>query len=114
MRWFRSNRGGVAWLAFFALACQLVLSFGHVHVGKFSGGSAAWAAAESADASADAPQSSPQQKPTGLAGDFCALFANISLAHPLDRKTTRLNSSPPTIPFPPFSFKKKKLTTMHT
>ena len=79
MRWFRSNRGGVAWLAFFALACQLLLSFGHVHVGKFSGGSAAWASAESADASADAPLSSPQQKPTGLAGDFCAICANISL-----------------------------------
>jgi hypothetical protein len=73
----------VAWLAFFALACQLLLSFGHVHVGKFSGGSAAWAAAESADASADVPPSSPQQKPTGLAGDFCAICANISLANTL-------------------------------
>jgi hypothetical protein len=79
MRWFRSNRGGVAWLAFFALACQLLLSFGHVHVGKFSGGSAAWAAAESADA----PPSPPQQKPTGLAGDFCAICANVSLANTL-------------------------------
>ena len=83
MRWFRSNRGMVAWLAFFALACQLLLSFGHVHVGKFSGGSAAWAAAGSADASADAPPSSPQQKPTGLAGDFCAICASIRLANAL-------------------------------
>src|SRR6266446_604741 len=83
MRWFRSNRGGVAWLAFFALACQLLLSFGHVHVGKFSGGSAAWAAAESADASADVQPSSPQKNPTGLAGDFCAICANISLANAL-------------------------------
>jgi hypothetical protein len=79
MRWFRSNRGTVVWLAFFALACQLLLSFGHVHVGKFSGGSAAWAAAESGDASADVP-SSPHKNPTGLAGDFCAICANISLA----------------------------------
>ena len=82
MSWFRSNRGGVAWLAFFALACQLVLSFGHVHVGKFSGGSAAWAATETNDASADTPPS-PQKNPTGLAGDFCAICANISLANAL-------------------------------
>jgi hypothetical protein len=86
MRWFRSNRGGVAWLAFFALACQLLLSFGHVHVGKFSGGSAAWAAAQTGDAAADVPTSSPnppsspQKSPNGLAGDFCAICANISLA----------------------------------
>src|SRR5207244_13058267 len=82
MRWFRSNRGGVAWLAFFALACQLLLSFGHVHVGKFSGGSAAWAAAETGkDAAADVPASSPQKNPIGLAGDFCGIFADIRLAH---------------------------------
>jgi hypothetical protein len=79
MRWFRSNRGGVAWLAFFALACQLVLSFGHVHVGKFSGGSAAWAAADTGNASADVPLSSPGKNPNGLAGDFCAVCANIGL-----------------------------------
>src|SRR5260370_40996772 len=83
MRWFRWNRGGVAWLAFFALACQLVMSFGHVHAGKFSGGSAAWAAAESGNASADIPPSSPQKKPTGPAGAFCALCANVNLAHTL-------------------------------
>ena len=83
MRWFRSNRGGVAWAAFFALACQLLLSFGHVHAGKFSGGSAAWAAAESGNAAADVPPSSPQKKPIGLAGDFCAICANISLANTL-------------------------------
>jgi hypothetical protein len=82
MRWFRSNGGAVAWLAFFALACQLLLSFGHVHVGKFSGGSAAWAAAESGDASVDV-SSSPHKNPTGLAGDFCAICANISLANTL-------------------------------
>src|SRR5215468_7975362 len=80
MRWFRSNRGGVAWLAFFALACQLLLSFGHVHVGKFSGGSAAWAAVETGAVSTDGSPSSPQKKPAGLAGDFCAICANISLA----------------------------------
>src|SRR5260370_6268828 len=83
MRWFRSNRGGVAWLAFFALACQLLLSFGHVHVGKFSGGSAAWAAAESGNTSAVVPPSSPQKKPTRLWGDFFVICANVSLANTL-------------------------------
>ena len=83
MRWFRSNRGAVTWLAFFALACQLLLSFGHVHVGKFSGGSAAWAAAESGDASADVPPLPPQKNSSGLGGDFCAICANISLANTL-------------------------------
>lgn len=83
MSWFRANRGVVTWLAFFALACQLMLSFGHVHVGKFSGGSAAWAATETGDTSADVPLSSPQKSPTGLVGDFCAICANISLANAL-------------------------------
>ena len=81
MGWFRSNRGLLSWLAFFALACQLLFSFGHVHVGKFSGGSAAWAASESGNAAADVPPASPQKNPTGLAGDFCAICANISLAN---------------------------------
>jgi hypothetical protein len=52
MGWFRSNRGGVAWLALFALACQLMLSFGHFHAGKFDGRSLAFAALETGDAAA--------------------------------------------------------------
>jgi len=70
----------VAWLAFFALACQLLLSFGHVHIPKFGGASAAWAATETGDASADAAPPPAQKNPAGLAGDFCAICANISLA----------------------------------
>jgi hypothetical protein len=83
MGWFRSNRGVVAWLALFALACQLLLSFGHVHAGKFNGGSLAFAAVETGDAPADGPPSSPQKNPIGLAADFCAICANISLANTL-------------------------------
>ncbi len=83
MGWFRSKRGVVAWLAFFALACQLVLSFGHVHGGHVGGGSTAWAAPEARDGSANAPPSSPQNQPIGLAGDFCAICANINLAKTL-------------------------------
>jgi hypothetical protein len=80
MGWFRSNRGVVAWLAFFALASQLLLSFGHVHVGQLTGGSAAWAAIERGNAPGDVALSPPPKNPTGLAGDFCAICANINLA----------------------------------
>jgi hypothetical protein len=73
----------LTWLAFFALTCQLVLSFGHVHAGKFSGPSAAWSAIQTGDGSATGPPSPPQQNPTGFAGDFCAICANISLANTL-------------------------------
>jgi hypothetical protein len=80
MGWFRSNRGVGAWVALFALACQLVLSFGHVHAGTFGGGALASAAVETGDVPADGPPSSPEKSPIGLAGDFCAICANINLA----------------------------------
>src|ERR1700722_11625180 len=37
MRWFRSRRGSVAWLACFALAFQLFAAFGHIHLGTSAG-----------------------------------------------------------------------------
>lgn len=82
MGWFRTNRGRAAWLALFALACQLVLSFGHVHLGQSSVGIAAQAGVHTVDRTADAP-SPPDKKPGGLAVDFCAICANISLASTL-------------------------------
>jgi hypothetical protein len=54
MDWFGSNRSVVTWLAFFALACQVLLSFGYVHMGKLGCGAVAWAAAEDSDGSAEA------------------------------------------------------------
>jgi hypothetical protein len=82
MAWFRSHRGVITWLAFFALACQLLLSFGHVHAGNLSGASIAWAGVESGNASPDiAP--SPQKNAAGFGGDFCAICANVSLANAL-------------------------------
>jgi hypothetical protein len=84
MRWFRSNGGGVAWLAIFALACQFVLTFGHVHTGSASIVSAAFAiSADAADGSASAPPLPAQKIPTGLARDFCAVCNHISLANAL-------------------------------
>jgi len=82
MAWFRTNRSVVAWLAFFALACQFTLSFGHIHLSKSGAGLAAQVAVQAAEPAADAP-SSPEKKPVGLADDFCAICANISLASAL-------------------------------
>jgi hypothetical protein len=80
MAWFRTNRGIAIWLAFLALACQLSFSFGHIHLGKVGIGLAAQAAVQTTDNAADAPPPSPKKEPAGLAGDFCAVCANISLA----------------------------------
>jgi hypothetical protein len=98
MRWFRSNGGGVAWLAIFALACQFVLTFGHIHTGSVGVISAALAvSADAPDGSASAPASPAQKTPTGLAQDFCAVCNHIGLANALV-----LPVSPATVP--PISF----------
>jgi hypothetical protein len=84
MRWFRSNGGKIAWLAFFALACQFVFTFGHVHFANVSAIPAALASsAHAVNNSADAPTSPARQTPAGLAQDFCAVCNNISLANTL-------------------------------
>ena len=76
MAWFRTNRGVAAWLAFFALACQLSLTFGHVHVGTLGvGGRTALETAGTGD-----PPPTQPKDPVGAAGDVCAVCANISLA----------------------------------
>jgi len=88
MQWFRSHRLKVAPLALFALVCQFVLSFGHIHVDSFAGNSSNWpisAVAGKAVAAgkvtiADLPTSPRQRSPTGLGDDFCAICANIGLA----------------------------------
>jgi hypothetical protein len=80
MRWFRSNAGRDAWLALFALACQFVFTFGHVHL---TGIGVADTAAISAGAPSNAvggPGSPLQRVPSGLTQDFCALCNNINLA----------------------------------
>jgi hypothetical protein len=84
MGWFRTNRGGVTWLALFALACQFFLSFGHVHVGKFAGGGpVVWAIADNSNSSLAVAPSSPQQRPTKPAARFCATCVNIHIASAL-------------------------------
>jgi hypothetical protein len=95
---FRSNSGRVAWLAIFALACQFVLTFGHIHSCSVSIISAALAiSADASEGSAGQPPSPAQKVPTGLAQDFCAVCNHIGLANALV-----LPVSPATIP--PISF----------
>jgi hypothetical protein len=79
MRWFRSQRLKVAQLALFALACQFVLAFGHVHPERLAGHSSHWAGAAAA-ATSTSPSPPGQNNPSGLGEDFCAICANISLA----------------------------------
>jgi hypothetical protein len=90
MQWFRSHRLKVASLALFALVCQFVLTFGHIHVDRFAGNSNNWLVAAVAGKAvaasagkvtiADLPTSPRQKNPTGLGDDFCAICANIGLA----------------------------------
>src|SRR5713226_10045439 len=84
MGWFRSNSGKFAWVAFFALACQFALTFGHLHLSNIGVISAALTApADSTHGSTGAPSSPAPQTPTPVAQDFCAVCNNINLANTL-------------------------------
>ena len=83
MSWFRSNSGKFAWLAFFALACQFALTFGHLHLRNVGVVSTLTASADSTNGSTGDQSSPLQRAPTRLAQDFCAVCNNISLANTL-------------------------------
>ena len=70
MAWVRAQRRVSGWLALFALALQLVLSFGHVHAGDFAvpGAAQAQAVAPAGDAPPDGDEH----------GD-CAICATLHL-----------------------------------
>ncbi len=90
MQWFRSQKLKLAALALFALTCQFVLSFGHVHFNRFADQASNWAIAAGAGKAiaaapgkitlADLPASPRQKNPSGLGEDFCAICASIKLA----------------------------------
>jgi hypothetical protein len=77
MRWFRANRVFGGRLALFALAVQLVLSFGHIHRSDIFGYGPP--AAASAGTASDYAQSKPAGSPSGHAGDYCDICATVSL-----------------------------------
>jgi hypothetical protein len=97
MRWFRANARFGAWCALFALALQLTLSFGHVHVAGFGATKstllAAWTTQPSAP-SADAPAAPTKQAPSGLAHDPCAICTVMQLAG------AAVPSAAPALPLP--------------
>jgi len=81
MRWFRANRILGGRLALFALAVQIVLSFGHIHREDIYGaaiGSASPAASVALPA-ADDSQPLPADRTSHHANDYCAICATIHL-----------------------------------
>jgi hypothetical protein len=79
MRWFRSNRKISGQLALFALALQLVLSFGHIHLQDIYGYGPAGAAASALAPATEKSPSLPSDQPSRHSGDYCAICATMSL-----------------------------------
>jgi hypothetical protein len=99
MRWLRSNIRGFSRLALFALAVQITLTFGHVHLDGRAGGLAAASvqAAQLADQSATPlakARGQDQKKSQGSADFDCPICALIQLA------STSAPSVAPPLPIP--------------
>jgi hypothetical protein len=86
MGWFRTNRHWAAWCAVFALACQLALSFTHVHAWGFGPRALAALTARlaaqlpAADQSSHCLPSAPAQGFPKKGGDFCPICTLIGFA----------------------------------
>ena len=76
MRWFRTNRRFAGTLALFALALQITLSFGHIHLRDFAG--VPGVAVAQAQATATDPAN--DHNPGHSADDYCLICATASLA----------------------------------
>ena len=90
MRWVREHRLIGTRLALFALALQLILSFGHVHSEDFGFVGPAHAVTVSAP-STGAPAGDLDEAP---GHDYCALCATLALA------STLTLPAPPALPMP--------------
>src|SRR5689334_19642953 len=91
MQWFRANLKVGARLGLYALALQIFLSFGHVHLGGFRP-STDW---PSIAATHPVPSDPQQQQPISDADEYCAICATIHLA-----ATSLLPQAPQlTVPF---------------
>jgi hypothetical protein len=94
MGWLHCHKRFGARLALAALALQIVLSFGHVHLDRVAGAWTATAAATALDKTvAQGSQQSPAQNPTSD-DDYCAICASIYLA------STSFVALPPQLPVP--------------
>jgi len=81
MRWFRSRKRAGSYLALFALAFQLAVSFGHVHLERIappSAGASALAGAQTPAADLNAPSNPAGRE--DLADDCCPICTLIHLA----------------------------------
>jgi hypothetical protein len=91
MRWFRANRVFGGHLALFALAVQLVLSFGHIHREDIYGSAPPAALAQAL--AADHAQL-PADHSSKHGDDYCAICATISLL------STSFVATAPLLPVP--------------
>jgi hypothetical protein len=73
MHWIRRNSHFGSWAAIFALAIQLVLSFGHIHLQNLQSSSAAtaWSSQPQPNTSDDDDR--------GTGHDFCAICVALNL-----------------------------------
>lgn len=94
MNWVRSKVRQAALLALFALAAQLVLSFGHFHADGLAQASTLTTQA-TASRHDPAPHSPSHQHHDGLAANHCGVCASIVLSG------TLAAAAAPTLPVPP-------------
>src|SRR5215213_10585941 len=95
MRWVRSNTRFASWLALFALALQLILSFGHTHLDvRISKFAISFEAAIEIDPSSASGESADRPIKHTKFADFCAICAVIHMAG------SPLVAAPPSLSFP--------------
>ncbi|MBN8980301.1 MAG: DUF2946 domain-containing protein [Rhizobiales bacterium] len=87
MFWLRSKAKSLSFVALFALALQLGLSFGHVHADRALAGKTAVAGLLSST-------SSDSGNDTDNRADLCAVCVTIAIANAL------IDSAPPVLPLP--------------
>jgi len=73
MRWFRTNRRLSGTLALLALALQIALAFGHIHLRDFARASRSQVQATTVDPTGN-------RNPGHSTDDYCLICASISLA----------------------------------
>jgi hypothetical protein len=78
MRWFRRKMRFGSWCALFALAIQLGLSFGHLHLASTAATAALASAA--AEPLAVAPDDTPTPTKHSRVADYCTICASLHLA----------------------------------
>jgi hypothetical protein len=88
MRWIRRNSRFGSWAAIFALAIQLILSFGHIHPEDFQGSSATII-------SSSQPQSNTSDNDNrGTGHCFCAICESLNLTSSSVLPTVALPATP--------------------